>query len=291
MTARRPPTNKQLLNKFHRDWQDARVVAAQPDAMYGEQSPEFRLSRLKEEFESVVKPAIIALQKPIDLATELKKDREEIIHNGTAELERRMIREGRLEAGRHIRLGPEDKQALLASTKYYEKLDTEFMHLESLFSVGRALKNFVRTFEVETTELAMDVSRNKMQALLGAQHQPAIDPTHADLEALVTCPIEKKRAKRAMSLQENALNGEAVSAERKAKLLPKPKAKTRAPKRVKPGDATAPGNAAKRVRKPQAQPAAAPQPESSVAAVSEADEAEVLEHSSESEPEEFQLWS
>ena len=261
-----------------------KFVQALPDVMFGEESPEFRLDRLQREGQEAIASAVAELQKLSDQASENKKVREAILKAGIADLERDLTKQGKLEKGKHIRLGAEDKHVILSASNYYNDLDATFLLMESLITPLRALKNFEKSFEIETKELAHEWGRNKMQSLLAVQQQPAIDMAFTDLEALVTCPIEKKRAKRAMALQENAANGEPVSAERKAKLLPKPKAKGRGGKKKNNQDppAAVPTQAPKRVRV-ESEPV-----------VEEAEEGEVelpIEEEQEEPGEEFNLWS
>lgn len=258
-THGRQLSGKQLMRQIRtEEAKQNKVINVLPDVMFGEQSPEFRLEKLRIAGREALGPVISELQKLIDQATELRKKREAILQHHTAEWERELIKQGKLERGKHIRVSAEDRHTMLLKSNYFAELDTYFGQMANLSGPQRMLKNFSATFEPELLETGYELGRNKMQTLITNQHQPALDMNFADLEAIVTGPVEKRRAKRAIALQEGAANGEPVSAERKAKLLPKPKAKTRVLKRNKQaedGTAAATAQAPKRVRKAQPVPA------------------------------------
>jgi hypothetical protein len=108
-----------------------------------------------------------------------------------------------------------------------------------MLATAKLIRNMQRTVtklkEVVNKEgglIAKDWARDKIQMLIAHQHDPVVSMHFTDIEALITLPSEGRRAKRMIQLEEGAINGRPVSAERKAKLTPKPKAKIRA-KRAK----------------------------------------------------------
>ncbi len=256
MSGTKPVSKKRLLYHIHSDQlhDDNNNVKLQPDEIVGEETAEFHLSRIQRETKETLAPAIVNMQSLGDKISALKKQREETIRVAVVEWERDLIRQGKMERGKHVRATAEDKAILLARTTYYQDLDSLFGHMESITLMTRSLKSFSSTLEMELRELGLETTRTKIQTLLAIQQEPAIDMNFNDLEAIITCPTDKKRAKRAIALEENAANGKPVSAERKNKIMPKPKTKARpTAKRVKGAGPQAP----KRVRK--AQPVPAPQ--------------------------------
>lgn len=202
-------------------------VRTQPDVEVGDRrSAKYRISELVKEVHALT--ADMNVQLPIlnAEAVALGKMRDTIIEEGVRRLHLNHTASGAPAA----RITQADKAFLLrTSPEYFDRLDA---HMLASAKLTRAMQRLVvklrERIASEGTALTVDWEREKIDQLLAHQHEPTISMHFTDLEALITLPSEGKRAKRMIQLEENAINGKPVSAERKNKLTPKPKAKIRA---------------------------------------------------------------
>lgn len=204
---------------------ESNQIQIQAEVEHGEHTVEYRVDQLKTKVERMTET--LATKLPI-----LHDEAQNLIKMRTRLLEESLGKQ--TQAAGAPRITQADRQFVLRNCpEYVERMDAHML------ATAKLIRNMQRTVtklkEVVNTEgnlIAKDWSRDKIQMLIAHQHDPVVSMHFTDIEALITLPSEGRRAKRMIQLEEGAINGRPVSAERKAKLTPKPKAKIRA-KRAK----------------------------------------------------------
>lgn len=195
-------------------------VSVQADEEIGQLTAGRRLNNFRDEIHAVTENLSAQLPNMNLDAGNLKKLRIKIMEETFGRAPARISQAERL-------------QALRAYPEYFERLDALMIQSAKLLRASqRAITKLREQAKHEATQINQDWRREKVEMLLGLQSESAISMHFTDIEGLITLPSEGRRAKRMMQLEEGAANGRPVSAARKAKLAPKPKAKVRA-KRAK----------------------------------------------------------
>lgn len=212
-------TTARLLKKAGLNSGEPILVRQRTDVEVGQKTASYRVLKLQLEFESVTQQLAAQLPQLNQENANLKKLRVKIIEDTF---------------GKAPRITQLDRlMALRSSPEYFERLDAAMIQSAKLLRASqRCVTKLREMLQTECKEVNKDWAREKVEMLLAMQTESTIGMHFTDIEGLITLPSESRRAKRMMNLEENAINGRPVSAERKAKLAPKPKAKVRA-KRAK----------------------------------------------------------
>ncbi len=204
---------------------ESNEIQTQPEVEFGERSVDNRTAQLKAEV-ALLTEALRA-QLPV-----LNEECLNLFKMRTKILEEAMGRQ--TQAPGAPRITQSDRLFVLRNVpEYVDRLDAHMLASGKILrNVQRMISKLNTVVEKEATAIKRDWARDKIQMLIAHQHEPVVSMHFTDIEAMITLPSEGRRAKRMIQLEEGAINGRPVSAERKAKLTPKPKAKIRA-KRAK----------------------------------------------------------
>lgn len=196
------------------------AVRPMADVEHGATTASYRLKKLGIEIEAMLNPFLASL--PIlnkelkDLAVQRDKIVEEIAGPNAT------------------RITQQDRAFMLMQRPdHIEKLDADMQRAaKQLRQLFRMITKLKTTFVNEKSALKQDWYREKMNQLLASQHEPTISMQFNTPEGLLRLPSDIKRFQRTIPVEEGAVGAQPVSAERRAKLTPKPKTKVRA-KRAK----------------------------------------------------------
>lgn len=201
-------------------------IQTRPEVEFGEHSVEYRTTQLNIE--------VARLTETLrDQLPTLNEESQALIRMRSKILEDALGRQTQV-AGGGSRITQADRTFVLRNVpEYVDRLDANMLATGKVVrSMQRMIAKLSVVVENEANAIKRDWARDKIQMLIAHQHEPVVSMHFTDIEAMITLPSEGRRAKRMIQLEEGAINGQPVSAERKAKMTPKPKAKIRA-KRAK----------------------------------------------------------
>lgn len=195
------------------------AVRPMADVEHGSKTAAYRLKQLSVDIETMLAPFLISLPVLNEELKALAVQREKIIEDASRGASR---------------ITQQDRVFMLMQRPdYIEKLDTDMLRAaKQLRHLLRMLTKLKTTFVEEKSALKKDWMREKMSLLLNTQHEPTISMQFNTAEGLLRLPSDIKRFQRLIPVEEGAVGAQPVSAERRAKLTPKPKTKVRA-KRAK----------------------------------------------------------